>query len=304
MANHANVSVPTSAIPPRFNLDTVAMIVEFSASVWTARKLDKGVTEEVVKDKHAQARGAARVNKHLLAGRNELDQIQKFTANVRNWIYVNTLPWSDNGLRLLPVVKYMSFDQQMQQYANQFDTLVKAFVAVYPSLITAQAMALGDLFNRDEYPSASVIEGKFGFYYNYLPVPTAGDLRVDVGNDARAELQQKLEEIAAQRVEDAKKDLWQRLHTHLTRMVDRLKVDLVQGEEKPRRFHDTLVTGGEELCDLLEALNVTKDPDLQLAQINLRNILSGVEADDLRQDFVLRERTRSRIEDMLDKFSF
>ena len=53
---------------PRFNIDTCAMLVEFNASVWTARKLDKSTTDEVTTNKHA-AKDAARVNKHLLAGR-------------------------------------------------------------------------------------------------------------------------------------------------------------------------------------------------------------------------------------------
>ena len=29
---------------PRYNLDTCSMLVEFNASVWTARKLDKTTT--------------------------------------------------------------------------------------------------------------------------------------------------------------------------------------------------------------------------------------------------------------------
>ncbi len=38
---------------PRFNIDTCAMLVEFNASVWTARKLDKSTTDEVTATTHA-----------------------------------------------------------------------------------------------------------------------------------------------------------------------------------------------------------------------------------------------------------
>ena len=38
---------------PRYNLDTCSMLVEFNASVWTARKLDKTTTTEVVANKNA-----------------------------------------------------------------------------------------------------------------------------------------------------------------------------------------------------------------------------------------------------------
>ena len=56
----------------RYNIDTCALLVEFASSVWTARKLDKTATDEVVYNKRAASKDAARVNKHLLAGRNEL----------------------------------------------------------------------------------------------------------------------------------------------------------------------------------------------------------------------------------------
>jgi hypothetical protein len=40
-------------------------------------------------------------------------------------------------------------------------------------------------------------------------------------------------------------------------MSDRLTTDYVGGEAKQRRFHDTLVDGALELCDLTKSLNVT-----------------------------------------------
>jgi hypothetical protein len=38
------------------------MLVEFNASVWTARKLDRSTTDEVVSNKNAGSKDAARVN--------------------------------------------------------------------------------------------------------------------------------------------------------------------------------------------------------------------------------------------------
>ena len=107
----------------RYNIDTCALLVEFNASVWTARKLDKGATDEVVISKRAGAKDAARVNKHLLAGRNELDVIQKHVNNVRTYVYENTLPWSDSGLRLLPTVNFQKFAEKMNDFEDEFAIL-------------------------------------------------------------------------------------------------------------------------------------------------------------------------------------
>lgn len=288
----------------RYNLDTCAMLVEFNASVWTARKLDKGTTDEVISTKSAMAKDAARVNKNLLAGRPELDAINQQIGKVRTFVYDNTLPWSDSGLRLLPTVNFMTFTAKMGEYEEEFNRMVDDFVQTYPTLITAQAMALGDMFKRDEYPSAQAIAEKFRFRVGYMPVPTAGDFRVDVGNEAQAELKQQLEKLQAERVETAMADVRARLGEHLRRMSDRLAVDVINGEVKTRRFHDSLVSGALELCDIVKSLNVVGDANLEDTRRSLANLLSGVEPDDLRKNMEVRTDVRVQVDQLLDKFTF
>lgn len=288
----------------RFNLDTCAMLTEFNASVWTARKLDKSATEEIVTSKNAGAKDAARVNKSLLAGRSELEDIQSMVGRARQFVYDNTLPWSDSGLRLLPTVNFEKFASKMNAFEDEFALMVEAFVNIYPTLITAQAMALGDMFKRDDYPTQNAIMTKFAFRVNYMPVPTAGDFRVDVGNAAMDDIKAKLERVAQERVDAAMQDVRQRIGDHLKRMSDRLTTDYVQGEAKPRRFHDSLVDGALELCDLTKALNVTHDLELEAARSALEKALCGIAPTDLRKDQALRHDTKKAVDDILSKFSF
>ena len=289
---------------PRLNIDTCAMLVEFNASVWTARKLDKTTTNEVVASKNAGAKDAARVNKHLLAGRTELDIIQQAVGRARQFVYDNTAPWSDSGLRLLPTVNFMKFTERMNDFEEEMETLVKAFVIIYPTLITAQALALGDMFKRDDYPTANEMMTKFSFRVNYMPVPSSGDFRVDVGNQAQAELKQRLESLTQERIDSAMADVRERLSTHLKRMSDRLTTDYVGGEAKQRRFHDTLVDGALELCDLTKALNVTNDTTLETARSQLEQLLVGVTPADLRKNEAIRQDVKKNVDAILDKFNF
>jgi hypothetical protein len=288
----------------RYNIDTCAMLAEFNASVWTARKLDKGATEEVVTAKRAGAKDAARVNKHLLAGRNELEVIQSMIGRARQYVYDNTLPWSDSGLRLLPTINFEKFATKMNELEEEFTDLVKIFVAVYPSLITAQAMALGDMFKRDDYPTANEIMTKFSFRVNYMPVPTAGDFRIDVGNAAMDDIKAKLQRLADERVEQAMADVRKRLGDHLKRMSDRLTTDYVAGEAKPRKFHDSLVEGALELCDMTKALNVTGDADLESTRSQLEQLLCNVSPTELRKNAAVRDDVKKNVDAILDKFSF
>ena len=288
----------------RYNIDTCSMLVEFNASVWTARKLDKKTTDEVVTSKNAAAKDAARVNKHLLAGRNELDVINTYVGSVRTYVYENTMPWSDTGIRLLPTANFLTFSQRMADSEQTFFSFVEDFIRVYPSLITAQAMALGDMFKRDDYPDVSEIERKFNFRLNFMPVPRAGDFRVDVGNDAQKELQEKLAKLADERVEAAMADVRERLKTHLMRMQDRLGYDNVDGDRRTRKFHDSLVTGALELCDMVKHLNIINDTTLDQARVGLVQALQGVDAKELRTNEAVRDDVRKNVDALLNKFNF
>jgi hypothetical protein len=289
-----------------FNLDSIALLVEFNSSIWTARRLDRNKSTEVVQKASAQQKGAARVTKNLLAGRPELEEITSLVGAARTYVYDNTLPWSNNGQRLLVTTRLPKFDARMQLFKEEFEAKVDGFVSVYPTLITAQAMALGDMFNRAEFPQASEIRTKFAFSFDYLPVPAAGDIRVDIGTQAQEELRERLEHMSVVRVEKAMAEINEKLSTHLRRMADRLTTDTNPdtGEGTVRRFTDTLVSGALELCDLVADYNVTGDATLAQARRQLETALSGVTAQTLRDDPAKREDVRTAVNDILNKFTF
>lgn len=288
----------------RYNIDTCALLVELNVSQWTARKLDRSTTDELVTNKNAQSKGAARVNKNLFAGRSELEVINQHVSSIRSYVYDNTLPWSDSGIRLLPSAKFMEFNCRLQNDEDKFYQLVDAFVDIYPSLITAQAMALGDMFNRDDYPQPNDIAHRFRFAANYMPVPASGDFRVDIGNEAQAELQKKLASLADERVEHAMKDIKTRMLEHLKRMSDRLSVDYVGGEAVPRKFHDSLLNGAHDLCEMVDALNIVGDEQLSSARKALLGAINGIDVKDLRKDIPTRQDVKAQVDDVLSKFSF
>jgi len=289
-----------------FNLNSVAMLCEFNASVWTARKLDRKKSDDVVSSAGAQNRGAARVNKNLLAGRHELVEISNLVAEARNYLYANTTPWSDAGQRLIITARLIKIDVRIEEYKAQFKEKVAAFEAIYPTLITAQAMALGDMFDRTEFPTAAEIARKFAISCDYIPLPASGDIRLDIGNQAQDELRERLEHLSQQRIDKAMADVTGRFTDHLKRMTERLAVDKhpTTGEDAPRRFTETLVSSAFELCDLVGDYNLTGDTVLAGARKDLEDALSGVTVMSLRDNPTKREDVRTAATKILNTFSF
>lgn len=289
---------------PRYNLDTCSMLVEFNASVWTARKLDKSTTAEVQQAKQAKAKNAARVNKHLLAGTTELEDIISFVQKVRLYVATNTVPWSDRGMRLLPTAKFMEFDDDMKAFENEFVAKVNDFIQIYPTLITAQAMALGSLFNRAEFPDVNDIARKFDFKFTYLPLPTAGDFRVDVGMAAQEELKARLNEVYAKRIEVAVSDVRERLTEAVKHLADQLTVEYVGKEAKPRRFYESTLETAKNLCELVPALNITNDPRIEEVRAELERIVGGIHVETVRNDYPAREELKREMDDLVSRLDF
>ena len=301
--NELNQAITNLDIP-KYNLDTCSMLVEFSAPMWTARKLDKNTTEEVRQTKEAKAKGAARVTKNMLAGTSELDNILSFVQTVRKYVAYMTLPWADRGARLLPTAKFIEFDTQMKEYEQQFILKVNDFLQIYPTLITAQAMALGKMFNRAEFPDVKDIARKFAFHVTYTPLPTSGDFRIDVGTAAQEELKARLNEVYSRRIGDAVDEVRERLSEAIKHLADQLTVDYVGKEAKPRRFYKSTLEAAQNLCDIVPALNVANDQRLEEVRAELERIIGGIGVETIRDDYPAREEIKKEMDDLASRLDF
>jgi len=276
-----------------------ALIVNLSLSVWTGRKLDKRVSEEVDQAKSTKTR-AGNYHKNLLAGSGKLEEIGKVANAVRTWHYTVTQPWGDNGDRVLNMATFIDYKARLSEYEQQFAVAVNNFLNEYDTLVAAAAFQLGDLFNREDYPVREQIVEKFGFRYAFTPLPTAGDFRVDIGEEGLREMQAHYETVLSDRVNSAMRDAWDRLHDVLSRMSERL-ADTEDGKRKI--FRDSLVENVIEVCGLLRHFNITGDLKMEAMRMELEDAMRNVDAATLRESDLMREQTKQKVDALLDKFS-
>jgi len=277
-----------------------AMLVELSIGTWTARKLDKSVTEEVNMSKKASSQ-ASRVNKNLLPGVEQLDAITKYAGMVRNWMYSQTLPWSDFGARLITTEAFFDFKRALDDHEKEFNRLVDTFIAKYPSLISMQAFKLGDMFNRREYPTAEEIASKFKFRVSYMPVPDSGDFRVDIGNEAVAELQAHYQRDFGEKLDQAMADVRKRLLEELHHMSERM-TDKEDG--KPKLFRHNVVDSLSTSLARIRQLNITKDEAIEAMVSQAEKAVAGLDGQSLKESDTLRRNVREKIDGILGAFDF
>ena len=284
------------------SIATSAMMVELNISCWTARKLDKNVSKDIDAVKNTKVR-AGNYHKHLLAGNPHHEAVVKYAASSRLWNIKQTIPWSDSGPRIVTMENLFNggYKQELDNRKAEFERLVDVFLGVYPTLISAAAFQLGDLFDREEYPQPEVIRSKFRFNYTLTPIPTANDFRIEIGEQAKRELVEQYEAAFNERLNNAMRDVWDRLYECLTHMSERLADDEA-GNRKV--FHGTLLTNARELIDLLAKLNVTGDAKLEEARRDLQNALLNTEIDTLKESDYVRENVKSKVDAILGKFEW
>ena len=100
MSSFAIAEPETSLPPSEPSLSTRAMLCSLSISMWSARKHDPEVSEEIATRHGAQA-DAGRYHKVLLP-KEALAEILKIVNEARQEHYFMTLPWGDDGYRVLP----------------------------------------------------------------------------------------------------------------------------------------------------------------------------------------------------------
>jgi hypothetical protein len=260
-----------------------AMLAAIHISVWTAIKHDRKVSREVA-EQHGAYAGAGRYNKQLLREAERLESLRSLSGQIRQYFYKITLPWSDEGYRLLPAHFYFELTTKMREFEQAFAQRVEEFLAVYPSYIEQVRPELNGLFREEDYPSTDKLRNKFGVRLEVLPIPSGNDFRVTLSEEEQARVAREIDESVRQSLQKGTEDLWTRLKGVVAHMVERLN-------EPESRFHASLVTNIGELVDLLPRLNVNQDEELNHFAGEIKNRLCGYTARDLKKNEILRAAT-------------
>jgi hypothetical protein len=276
-------------------LSRKATLVAVVISTWTARKLDRKVTDEVNRAHNAVA-DAGRFNK-LLVDAKRLEKLNSIVSQARQLHYTMTKPWCDEGMRILPNVLHTKFANEFRVLKREFAQAADEFCADYPRFVEERKRALNGLFNAEDYPSASEIRSKFHLDTKVFPVPEADDFRSDVLDadtieDIKRELNETSDQVLAGAMNDTK--------TQIVKAVGRMSERLTAYDGgKEGSFKNSLVENVRELAELLPAFNFDNDPAFNALIKRIQKELCTEDADTLRKHDSVREAVQKSADDIL-----
>lgn len=228
-----------------------AMVVTLSISRIGATKKDKEVTSEIV-EKYNTDKNAGNFNKRIFS-KEALQDINDLASKARGLHSELTLPWNDDGARLLASKNYDRYNQNMVEISERFNSAVKVFIAEYQNHIEDAKSRLGDMFNPYDYPDVDEIKSKFDFKFVYNPVPQSRDFRIDVSAEELQTIQDQLEKDINAKHKHAIKSAWINVDGLLKRLVDRL-------EDPDKIVRSRVVDSIKEMIPILESFNFDDDP--------------------------------------------
>ena len=284
-------------------ISSSSMLVELNISVWTANKVDKTITREVNSDNNATT-DAGQFRKNLMAGSSIRKDIADYAASCRLRHNQLSMPWADRGPRLLPTSLFFDYKSEMNGRQTYFMDKAEEFFREYPRLMADAPKHLGAMYNPEDYPSVEEVRSKFGFRLVFTPVPESGDFRLDLPKQELEEMRRQYDDAFDSRLADAMREPWDRLHTTISAMTDKLTKVEAAPDGTVTRWHDTFIGNAAELCKMLTHLNLTKDPKLEQARRDLEKAIAGVDIDDVKEDAGIRTDLKDKLNTMLKQYEW
>lgn len=237
------------------------MLVNLSVSSWTASKKDNKASDSIKTQAAATAK-AGWFNKRLIEP-DALKGIGKIEGRIRDFHYKNTLPWGDNGDRILSALAYMDYVDGLRVLKGEFESEVDKFIADYPMLVQNARKLLGAMYEPGDYPVIESLKQRFEVRSGFMPMPDAADFRVDVGDEAVAEIKKSITDALGERLRLATRECWVRLDDVVKKVAETL-------DDPDRVFRDSLIENVREMVTLLPKMNLADDNALSVAIMEVK----------------------------------
>jgi hypothetical protein len=289
------------------SLASSGVLVSVTVNLWSATKLDQGISDEVSTSKNAVS-AAGRYTKNLLANNPKHKNLMNYRQTVANWMKRMTYDWNGDQ-RYLPTPDVPKFMTEYRQHEAAFGALFNDFDASYEDIISDMAFkaaGLGDMFNRNDYPTREKMRKKYGINLFVNDVPM-NDYRVLVAKDMADELFDVYASQTQRIVEGIVNDQFKRMKDVMESLSFCCDVEESidsNGDKKfrKRKIYDSTVEKARDMVRLYKEFNLSNNAELSESIAMLENTLRDVSAEVLRESDLVRSEVKEGVDEILNRF--
>lgn len=281
------------------------MKAKCSISFWGNERKDRSVESEVAQAKHVKKGKAGKWATNLLAGADEEYELAKSALGaVRDFHYENTLPW-EHGAQALPNERFLAYAKGMGQLKGLAEQRLEDLYAVWEERIKQAQENSPELCAKFVYPDVEELRRKCGVSIELGPMPESNDLVLATADEEATKLlseqRERMDTLADERVQEAKKELFVRLKKYL----DNAKRNLGVGETG--RYRDEWYDNLAAFCESAKEMNFDQDPKLDELVDEVKDKILSTPKDDFDKKEskdswqASREEAEAQVDDILAK---
>lgn len=250
----------------------------------------KDLNAAAVVDKEYNSKHAGKFMKKLMDDSRKFKDVHSKLNEAYLWHRNVTMPFLDNGMRMLNVEKLDEYMQKMASFKSDIQRLLLDLKPEWDNEIAKDMQRLGGLANPKDYPDFNEVEYRYKIDVKVLPVPEAGDFRFNVDK----EITEELDRMKQQARIEGRQEVYGRVENVVSAAMSNCSKD------KPR-IHETLLTNMADLADIMKYLNIHDDAEMSVVACKLKELAESATTFNLRNDEVVRKNLARDCEDFLNK---
>lgn len=208
------------------------------------------------------------------------------------------LPWFHDGIYYILERDMQYLEDLLQKWEKESKAGLEELIERYESLKKAEFYDDPRLYNEDNYPTTDELRAKFNFRWGWqkvsLPVEEGQELSVvskKVVQNENKKFQEQMKELAEEGIAAVRTSFLE-IITHLR---DCLK-------DPDKKFQEATVEKPKEFLKRFASINIYGDKPFEDVSKDIGEILSGVYAEDLRDDSFYRRSIGKAMDDVVEVF--
>lgn len=270
------------------NLKERALLVKMERKQFSSKVRDKNATQVVNEEFHAHDSGD--FYKKLFNKNPRLKEISRVMANVYQYHNDNTWPWLAGGWGIIPNENAEKYIDEINRHKAQLESALAAFEPDYYHAIDEDVGRLQGLANRNDYPSFADFKNTWQINVQFLPVPDRGDFRTELPETIKA----GVDSVTQESLEAGRKELLKRMQVFLSRIINQCTKD-------KGRIHDSLFENVTDLAEVMKAVNVHEDPQVEEWSDKLLSTLEGFTSYQLRTSEEMKKAFAQKAQALMDE---
>lgn len=294
-------SEPDATFDPMAHLAKNAMLFSVEVHIPSFSKLDKEASKKYSVSKNAKI-GMHKISKTLLDS-PKVTELRSLGNKARNALKDDrhTSPYSD-GWELCENAGIIDMTNNVHAIFAQMDKLKAELREDHVRLQAKMQMDLGDDYDASQEISIDELDRKL--HWDLIPrtVPVTQDFRGELQQELLSELQAKCQDNALRNMREAMKKVMGVLAEKIENVSKQLtdkdlnEEDTLQGKNKCKSFHSSLIDNVMIQVDKLDVCNIYNDVEISRLQETLRNSLQGITVAQLKASDTLREKTKEEVD--------